>query len=167
MEIKQEIIELLQSTADFAAAVQRKLGWFLGVGLIASLSLAWFAYSATSPTWWNVLKCGFLVLPGFVWLVIWLILGQMREVPELAANLAAREDLTFASPTLDITEKKPGIIALFSTLREIRNNEAFELVTETIGSVTLLANPLVAIFSFAMLAILWIFILISPIVWFF
>lgn len=162
MEIKQELVDFFTAIASFADRLQRRLAWFLGICLVASLGLAWHAYSAVSPLWWNVVKCGLLLLPILVWAGIWLMLSQLQEVPELAANFAARDDYALNNISPDAVANKTGLLTLFSTIREIRNNESLAAIAESIGSVTLLANPIFAIFAFLMLVILFLLVIIAP-----
>jgi len=135
-DIGDRIGEFLTAVADFAAGFQRRLAWFLGIAAMASAYLAWLLYSPESLWWWNLIKCGLVLTPTLVWLFIWQVLGEMREAP--------------------------GLRGLFSTLRAFREEDGLEVVLDTLGGVTLLANPVFAIFAFIMSVLLWIFILLAP-----
>ncbi len=164
MDIKQEIAEFLDRLATFAAAVQKTLAWFLTLTGFASLLMAWQAYSPDASIAWNLLLCGLVLLPLLVWLLIWSLLSQLREAPEMVSDLAEDNGLSIASLRAHAANKKPGLISLFSTIRELRNNDAFETVTDAVGSITLLANPLFMIVAFIMLVLLFLLLIIAPFV---
>jgi len=169
MQIKQELVEFLDRLAGIATAVQSKLGWFLLVGLVASAVLAWQVYSPASSIQWNLFKCGLTLLPVLFWYFIWNLLGQLREAPELAVTLVADEPVDVGAMSLNksASDQPQGVRALFSALREFRQNEGLAVVFDTVGSVTLLANPVFALFAFVMLVLLMLLILITPLVFFF
>lgn len=163
MPIQAEITEAFSRLAELAASLQRKLSWLLLVGMLASTYLAWAAYSQHSYLWWNIAKCLTILMPALIWLIVWAILGQLREAPELAASLASEEDGLLANlHTVSLSDKR-GMRGLFGTLRAFRQQEGLSIVLDTVGSVGMLANPLFAILAFIMLVILFIFILIAPI----
>ena len=163
MPIQAEIVEAFNALAELGASLQRKLSWLLGVGMLASASLAWAAYSQHSYLWWNIAKCMTILLPVLIWLIVWVILGQLREAPELAASLASEDDGVLANLQAMNLRDKRSLRGLFGTLRTFRQQEGLSVVLDTIGSVGMLANPLFAILAFIMLVILFIFILIAPI----
>jgi hypothetical protein len=163
MSIQAELVELFDALAELATSLQRKLSWFLGVGLLASTYLAWAAFSQHSYLWWNIAKCMTLLLPVLIWLIVWAVLGQLREAPELAASLASEDDGVLAKLQSVSLSDKRGLRGLFGTLRAFRQQEGLSVVLDTVGSVGMLANPLFAILAFIMLVILFIFILIAPI----
>lgn len=163
MSIQAEIVEAFDALAELATSLQRKLSWLLGVGMLASASLAWAAYSQHSYLWWNITKCMPLLLPVLIWLIIWVILGQLREAPELAASLASEGDGVLANLQSVSLSDKRGLRGLFGTLRAFRQQQGLSVVLDTVGSVGMLANPVFAILAFIMLVILFVFILIAPI----
>ncbi|NND00910.1 MAG: hypothetical protein HKN85_12080 [Gammaproteobacteria bacterium] len=160
--MQNEITEFLEGVAAVAGSTQRKLGWLVGAGLVASASLAWQAYSSDSNLWWNVTKCLLIMLPSLVWCFVWSVLGQLREAPALAATMARREDGLFANFQHSRLQDKGGIQSVFRILRAFREEEGLGVVLDTIGSVTLLGNPFFAAFAFIMVAILIFFIMIAP-----
>ena len=162
MLIQSELGEFLQGVADVAEGVKRKLGWFLLVGLIASSSLAVQAYSPSSALWWNAIKCGLLMLPALLIAYIWNALGQLQEAPELAANLASSDDGLLGTLQSSGLSRKSAVTGLFGTLRTLRKEEGLGVVMDTIGNVTLLANPLVALIAFIMIVVLILMIMIAP-----
>lgn len=164
MAIQSEVIEFLERLANVANGVQRKLSWLIGLGLVSSAVLAWQAYGLDSATWWNVVKCGLIMLPSLVWALVWNILGQLKEAPELAGTLASRDDSLFQNIQKSSFSDAISVRSIFSTLRAFRQEEGLGVVLDTIGNVTLLANPLFAIFAFIMMTIMIIFIVISPII---
>ena len=161
-DLNDEIREFFSRLADFAETTQRRLGWFLLIAAGFSLALAVKLYSAESALWWNLIKCGLVLVPTLIWALIWSLLTQIREAPEVVTELATQHNLSFSDLRARVADDKPGLISLFGTIREIRNNEAYESVSEAIGSVTVLANPLFMIIAFAALAILFILTLVSP-----
>ena len=164
MQIQEDITAILQQLAAFAAAFQRKLSWFIGAGMLASSLLVWMAYSADSSLWWNAVKCGAIMLPSLIWCFIWSLLGQLREAPVLAAALASRKDGVIAAFNDAGPQEKMGVHRVFSTLRAFRDEQGLGIVLDTIGNVTLLGNPLFAAFAFIMIAVLLLFIMITPLI---
>lgn len=164
MAIQSEIVEFLERLANVATGVQRKLSWLIGLGLVSSAGLAWQAYSSDSAMWWNVLKCGLIMLPSLVWALVWNILGQLKEAPQLAGTLASRDNSLFQNIQKSSFSDAVSVRSIFSTLRAFRREEGLEVVIDTIGNVTLLANPFFAIFAFIMMTIMIIFIIVSPMI---
>ena len=163
MPIQAEIVEIFDRLAALGASLQRKLSWLLGFAMSASVYLAWAAYSQHSYLWWNIAKCMIILLPVLIWWVIWAILGQLREAPELASALANEQNGLLTNLQTARLSDKSGVRGLFSTLNAFRQHEGLNVVLDTVGSVGLLVNPLFAILAFIMLVILFIFILITPI----
>lgn len=164
MAIQSEVVEFLQRLANVASGVQAKLSWLIGFGLVSSGVLAWQAYALDSPVWWNLVKCGLIMLPSLVWALIWSILGQLKEAPELASTLTSRDDSLLQNIQKSGFSDAVSVRSMFSALRAFRQEEGLAVVLDTIGNVTLLANPLFAIFAFIMMTIMVIFIVISPII---
>ena len=162
MSIQSELCEFLEGVAEVAEGVKRKLGWFLLVGLSASIGLAAQVYSPSSELWWNAIKCGLVLLPALIIAFVWNALGQLQEAPELAANLASKEDGLVGTLQSSGLSRKSGVSGLFGTLRAFRKDEGLGVVLDTIGNVTLLANPLVALILFIMIVILIMMIIIAP-----
>lgn len=162
MSFLDEITEFFDGFAEFATVVQRRLAYFLLLSVGVSSYLAAQLYSSSSSLLWNFVKCGVVFLPALIWLVVWALLGQAKQAPELVADISAGEDESFKELRKHIVGRKPGLLSLVGTIRELRNNEAFESVTDAVGSMTLLANPLFMIVAFIMLVILLIFIVITP-----
>ena len=162
MTIQSELCETLNAIADVAESVKRKLGWFLAIGLVASAGMAFQAYSPTSALWWNVFKCGFILLPSLIIAFIWNALGQLKEAPELAASLASNEDGLIGTLQSSGLSRSSGVTGLFGTLRAFRKEQGLGVVLDTIGNVTLLANPLVALISIVMIVILVLMIIVAP-----
>jgi hypothetical protein len=154
MEIQQEITEFFERLAEIAEAIQKKLSWMLGIAGLASLFLAWSAYSADSQLWWNILKCGLILLPAVIWAFIWAVLGQLSEAPAMAADLSSDDGLVANLKDAALGDKS-GVRRVFGTLQVLRKQESVDVVLETIGSVTLLGNPLFAALAFVMAAVLF------------
>jgi hypothetical protein len=167
VDVLDEIGDFLERLARVANTVQKRIAWFLLLGLFASFAFAWQFYSADSSAWWNILKCGLVLLPVAIWGVVWALLSQLRKAPELASSLSRNQNLAMKNLRVQMAKPKLGVIALLSTIKELRDNDAFETVTDTIGSFTLLVNPLFLIIAFAMLVILLILILLAPFLLFF
>jgi hypothetical protein len=164
MDSQTRTAEFLERLPNVASRLQRKLRWLIGTGLAASAVLAWLAFDIDSATGWNAVKCGLIMLPSLVWVLIWSILGQLKEAPKLAGALASRDDSLFQNIQKSGFSDSVNVRSIFSTLRAFRQEEGLGVVVDTIGNVTLLANPLFAIFAFIMMTIMIIFIVISPII---
>lgn len=162
MEIRAELVEFLERIAAAANSLQRKLSWLLGTGLACSGILAWQAFSPESTLWWNIVKCGFLMLPALLWLFVWSMLGQLREAPALASTLADREDSIFNNIKESGLSEAVSVRSIFSTLKAFRQEEGLSVVLDTIGNVSLLANPLFVIIALIMMVIMFFFILMTP-----
>jgi len=164
MEVQSEIVDFLESLAAVAKGVQRKITWLLVAGLLAGAGLAWQVYSVDSALWWNITKCTLILLPALVWSFIWFVVGQLREAPNLAVSLASQDDGLLANIQNSNFNQKVGVRSLFSSLRAFRREEGLEVVVDTIGSVTLLANPFFVLLAFVMMVLMILLIIISPLV---
>ncbi len=164
MAAQEKLISLVNRIGEIATGVQSKLTWFLGLGVVATLALAWKFYSVDSALWWNIVKCGFVSLPALIWGFVWLVLNQLSEAPALVAELASADDGVFSNlDELSIREPN-GLRGVFSTLAAFQREDGLEVVFETIGGVSLIANPLFAIVAFIAMVILGMLILIAPLV---
>ena len=164
MSSVERLTLVVNKIGEIANGLQRKLSYFVVLGLVASLALAWKAFTPESVFWWNALKCGVLLLPSLVWVIVWFVLDQLREAPNLVAELSHDENGVLANLG-DFSLKEPeGLRGVFSTIKEFRKEEGFEVVFDTISGVALIANPLFAILAFLSMAVLMVLILITPFV---
>lgn len=159
---ENRLSQFLENLASYADAVQRKLLWPLGIGGLATVYWLWVTYSPESALWWNLTKSLFVALPMLVWGFIWILLGQLREAPTLAAKLTSRPDSMLANLNTSNFKQKVGIRGLFSTLKAFREEEGLDIVLDTIGSVTLIINPIFALLASIMMVLLFMLILITP-----
>lgn len=162
LRIQNEISEFLERLAGIAEAVQTRLMWLLGVGVTASALLAWQAYSPESAIWWNVLKCGLIMVPALIWSLIWLLFGQLQEAPEVAAEMLSDEQGVMANLKATGLTESVGVRSIFKTLLALRREEGFAEILETIGSVSLLTNPLFVALAFVMMGLMMFFVLLAP-----
>ncbi|RBP51632.1 hypothetical protein DFR28_1021064 [Arenicella xantha] len=152
------IVERVGMIAD---SIVRKITWFVVLGVFATLYLAWNLYSAESALWWNVLKCGVIALPALLWAFVWLVLSQLRDAPSQVAGLMdADNELMLNLKSVTVGESR-GLRGLFSTLNALRKEDGLSAIFDTIGGVTLLANPFFALLALVMMAVLGLLILIA------
>ena len=164
MDIQQRLTELLEQIAEIADGTQQTIRYMVLAGVLATAYLGWKVYTPESALWWNLTKCGLLALPCLIWLFVWGVLSQLKQAPELVTELVSQEDGVFQNLSDLSLDKKQGVRSLFSTLRAFKQEEGLELVFDTIGGITLLANPFFAILALlAALALIGI-ILIVPFV---
>lgn len=147
--------------ANFAAGVQRLLGWFLLFAGLASAFIAWRAFDAGSLWWWNGVKCGLALIPVLLWLFIYNVLNQFKEAPEWVSDLAERDD--FSLVEFSAADGSFSLLKAFTTVRELRDNDAVEMVTDTFGSIAILVNPAFMIVAFAAMVVLFILMMLAPI----
>lgn len=160
MAIQQEVIEIVEKMASITETIQSKISWLVMLGVLASAYLAWLLYSSDSANWWNGVKLFIVLLPALIWAFIWYVLGQIKQAPvALEAFKESAETLSFSQQDV---QKQTGLRGLFRLIRYLHQHQGVEVVTEIIGSVTLLANPLFAIFAGIMLVFLIVFILVAP-----
>jgi hypothetical protein len=102
------------------------------------------------------------LLPALLWLVIWLVLNQLRDAPKLLAELA-RDEHGFIANLSDFSLEQPtSLRGLYATVREFRQADGLDVVTDTISGIALIANPLFAILAFLSMPILLFLICITP-----
>ena len=160
----QQLTLVVNKIGDIANGLQSKLSYFIGIGLLASSALAWKLFSLESALWWNIIKCGVVLLPAVIWVIVWLVLNQLRDAPNLVAELASDENGVLANLN-DFSLKEPnGLRGVFSTIREFRNEDGLEVVFDTVSGVALIANPLFAVLAFLSMAVLSLLIVITPFV---
>lgn len=161
-------LEKLLAVADRIGAIadgaQRKLRYFVFVGVLASSALAAIAFSIDSPWWWNTLKVGLLLLPAIIWCVVLLVLNQLKEAPELVSQLINDDDGLVENVQSFSLQEPDGLRGLFSTVRAFRQEEGFDVVFDTISGVGLIINPFFAFLAFLAMSLLFLFILIAPFV---
>ena len=161
MSVVDSVLSVVDRVADIAGGVKRKLSYFVFIGVAASAFLGWSVYSQESALWWNLAKCGALALPALVWIFVWSVLAQLQEAPVLVASLIEDDDGLFSNvQNLSLSEPN-GLSGVFSTIREFRQEDGLSVVFETLSGVSLLANPLFAIFAFVNWAILFTLIIIA------
>jgi len=166
MHVAEQLKRVLDRIADIANSLQTKLAYLLGIGVIASAALAWNFFSSESALWWNVVKCGLVVFPVVVWILIWFVLNQLRDAPSLITELANDDEGVFANLG-DFSVKEPdGLRGIFSTIKEFRKEDGFDVIFDTISGIALIANPLFAILAFLSMVLLLILIVITPFVLF-
>lgn len=161
---KEKVIALVNRIGEIASKLLAKITWFVVAGLIASVGLAWELYSSDSALWWNIIKCGFVALPALIWAFVWFVLSQLRDAPELVANLAQDEDGVFSNLDEFSIKEPNGLRGVFSTLSAFSKEDGLSVIFDTIGGITLIANPVFAIIAFVAMAILFLLILIAPFV---
>lgn len=164
MQAIERLVQVVDKIGDIANALQSKLRYFVVVGGCASLALAWKVFSSESAVWWNVLKCGSVLMPAMVWVIVWVVLNQLREAPNLVAELASDENGVLASLTEFSIEEPKGLHGVFSTIRAFRKDDGLDVVFDTISGVALIANPLFAALAFLSMAVLSVLILITPLI---
>ena len=161
MSAGDSVLSVIDRMADIAGGVKRKLSYFVLVGVAASAFLGWSVYSQESALWWNVVKCGALALPALIWVFVWFVLAQLQQAPTLVAALIEDDDGLFCNlQNLSLSEPN-GLSGVFGTIREFRQEDGPSVVFETLSGVSLLANPLFAIFAFANWAILFALIIVA------
>ena len=162
MDQYETLSQLIDRIADIANSVQTKLNWFLGFGVVASAVLVRELYSNESALWWNTVKCGLVVLPVLVWVGVWLVLNQLREAPQLVAELANDDEGVFANLS-DLNLKEPnGLRGVYRTIREFREEDGLDVIFDTLSGIALIANPLFFIAAFLSIILISMLIIIAP-----
>ncbi|GGZ98258.1 hypothetical protein GCM10008090_03330 [Arenicella chitinivorans] len=160
-DTRDKVVRIVERIGSVAEGLLRKVSWFVGFGVLASVYLAWLVYSPESAWWWNAIKCVIVCLPALLWSFIWFVLSQLSEAPTQVAGLMDGDNqLVGHLKAMHLGERK-GVRGLFSTLNAVRNEEAFSAVFDTIGGVTLLANPLFAFIALVTGLLLLLLVLIA------
>ena len=152
---------MVDRIAAIARGTERKISYLVAGGFAASLYLAWELYSVDSALWWNAIKCGLVLLPALIWVFVWFVLRQLGDAPEAVSRMATAEDGLVANVKMLTEERPKGLRGVFRTLRVIQQEEAFSVVFDTIGGITLLANPIFALVAFIAAAILLLLFIIA------
>ena len=161
MQARADIIEFFEHISTVAKSAQRKLSYLLVIGLLATAYLGYEVVSAASPLWWNGLKIMLLATPALIWLFVWSVLDGLTQAPATIANLASDE--AGVVPELQaLSIKKPGTVrGIFSAVRAFHREDGFSVLFDTIGGISMIANPLFAILAFLALPLLIVLILIA------
>lgn len=158
------LINILSRIASVADSLRRKIFVFLAVALLFLGLLCVDLYSAEAVWWWNLFIIGFVFLPWLVWGFIWMILGQLRQTPELAKELLQDKDELLASfDNKDIAEPK-GFRGVLTTINQIRKHEGLEDLFDTIAGIGLICNPIFLLLAFLFLLMITVLMFITPIV---
>lgn len=143
---QRQLITVVKRIASIAGATQHALSYFLGVGGVATLYLIWQAYSPESGLWWNGLKCVLLVWPALLLVFVWIVLGDLSDVPESVAKLN-QDTRTAYSGMKDVKIREPkGLRGMFRVLNTFRREGSLSVIFDTVGGVSLLLNPLFLFF---------------------
>jgi len=148
MNAKEQLTRVVDKIGDIANGLQSKLRCFVVVGLAASLALAWKVFSFDSTVWWNLLKCGAVLLPSLIWVLVWFVLNQLRDAPTLVSELAADENGVLANLNEFSLKEPNGLRGVFSTVRAFRKEDGLEVIFDAVSGVALIANPLFAVLAF-------------------
>lgn len=155
MSAVDHIVGAFERVGSVADGIQRGLGYFLILSASASFYLAYQAYSFDSAVWWNVIKCVVLCLPALVLMLVWFVLGQLRDSPETVKTLIQDKDRVFqhfSDMNLDEAKSTKGA---YRTLKTLAQQDGLEEVMETVSGVGLLLNPLFFVISiFAIFALI-------------
>lgn len=161
LESKHKIVVIAERIGSIADSLVRKITWVVVLGVLSTLYLAWSLYSAESALWWNIIKCSVVALPALLWSFVWLVLSELREAPSKVAGLMkADNELVMSLKSVSVGESS-GFRGLFSTLNALRKEEGLSAIFDTIGGITLLANPLFALLALIMLGLLILLILLA------
>ncbi len=164
MSAIDHIVSAFERIGAVATGLRKWLNYFLLPALVASIYLAVKAYSAESALWFNALKCGLLMLPVLVWAIIWFVLGQLREAPQVASNLMQDKDrIQQHFSTLDL-KQATSFRGAYRTLKTLREQEGLEEVMGAIAGVSLLVNPLFALLALVAFFVLFVFVLAAFVV---
>ena len=161
---KARVVSLVSRIGEIAEGALAKITWFVVVGVLASGGIAWKLYSPDSALWWNLIKCSFVLLPALIWALVWFVLSQLRAAPELVAELAEDDDGLFSNLDKFSLQEPNGLRGVASTLKEFRKEDGLSVIFDTIGGITLIANPLFAMLALLAMVVLFLLILIAPFV---
>jgi hypothetical protein len=162
MSANEELFRVVNKIGEVANAIEVKIRYFVMLGIVASSALSWTVFSVESAVWWNVLKVSMISMPALIWLLIWYVLGQLREAPELLAQLMHDEGGDLANINSFSVKEPDGLRGLLSAVREFQREDGLEIVFDTISGVTLISNPFFVLLGFLSMAALSILILIAP-----
>lgn len=162
MTDKDKMSEFFDRLGTSAAIVQKRLNWFLGLGLLATFYLAFKLYSSDSAIWWNVVKCSTVSLPALILGVFWYCLGQVSEAPRLVNQLAADKEGIVDDIQSFRLEQNSGLRGVLRTLNQFRQYEGLSVMMETIGGITLLINPVFLLLTLVAVIGLLVLILLLP-----
>ena len=147
-----------------ADGIQAKLRWFVLIACLASAVLAVSVFSVDSSWWWNCLKIGVLSLPVMIWLLVLVVLNQLKAAPELVSELINDDNGVFENMNNFSLKEPDGLRGLLSTVKAFRQEDGFDTVFDTISGVGLIVNPFFVFLAFVAILVLFLFILIAPFV---
>jgi hypothetical protein len=104
------------------------------------------------------------MIPSLIWLLVLLVLKQLKETPDLVSQSLRSEDGFVQGIKNGSLEKPIGLRSLYSSVRAFRQEEGFEAIFDSIAGIGLIINPFFAVIAFLALALLFLFILIAPFV---
>jgi len=164
MAIQEDILDSFERIASIAEGAQRWVLYLVVFSLFVSAYLAWSAYSPDSALWWNIVKCGVLLLPALLWAFIYSILSELREAPTTVASLVNGEDGLLQNLNEFGFSKPQSLRGVFSIVRAFRRQEGLSVLFEAVSGIALIANPLFAIMALLALMALVGFVFIVPFV---
>lgn len=164
MAEQNDILESFERIASIAKGAQRWIFYLLIFGLLVSAYLAWSAYSQESAVWWNIVKCGLILLPALVWCFIYSVLTELREAPQTVASLVHGEDSLFGNFSEFSVSKPKSLLGVFSIVRAFRRQQGLGVLFEAISGIALIANPFFAFMALLSWFVLVCFVFIIPFV---
>ena len=157
-QIAQErVVKLVKGVAKVAGATQTGLGYFLIAGACATLYCLFLSYSSESATWWNIVKGILIVWPVLLLGFLWTVLGDLRDAPESVGKLNKDTKAAFTGLKEVKVQEPKGLRGMFRVLNQFRREGSLGDVFDTVGSITLIVNPLflfLAFISFVVLLLL-------------
>lgn len=153
------VVSVAERVGSIADGIQAKLRWFVLIAGMASSLLAIMAFNIDGSWWWNAIKVGLLLLPSLIWLLILLVLNQLKQAPELVSELVNDDNGVFENMDSFSLKEPDGLRGLFSTVKAFRQEDGFDTVFDTIGGIGLIVNPFFALLAFISIVILFLFIL--------
>ena len=166
MGLLQKIKEPLQSAAEVADKVKRVVFYFALIGLIASVLIAAQLFSFESSWFWNLIKCGIVLMPVLVISFIWFILNNFSQAPELVSALIEQDAAVSSIDSKDSKdiEKPKGLKGLIGMAKKLRDEDGLGVITDTVSGITILANPLFLLIAFICILLVLLLIVISPLI---
>jgi hypothetical protein len=164
LSTSNRVIAVAERIGIIAESLHNKLRFFVLLGAGACMLLAFTAFDIDSPWWWNSVKVGMFMIPSFIWLLVLLVLKQLKETPELVSESLGGDDGLVQDLKSVSLDSPVGLRSLYSSVRAFRQEEGFEAVFDSISGIGLIINPLFAFIAFFAMAILFLFILIAPFV---
>ena len=164
---KQELLKIDTSISLLASSIERKVFYFLFIGILSSIAIGWQWIDIDNLSFWSAAKISLLALPIIIWFIFWQVIQQLTSLPETMEELkdTGKNSIELLrSFSTDSLAPKNTFRRVFGIIRTLRNPEIIHSVLACVKGLAILMNPLLLFALFLSCCAILLFAFIALIV---